>query len=64
MPREANKGKIDRATVPLAVTKMTPEEKRMKAAREALPPMQAVLNLVEMEVCRQEWLANADLRLR
>lgn len=23
----------------------------MKAAREALPPMQAVLNLAEMEVC-------------
>ncbi|VDB85366.1 unnamed protein product [Peniophora sp. CBMAI 1063] len=49
LPREATIGKIDQATIPRAVEEMTPEEKKMKAARDALPPVQAVLNLAEIE---------------
>lgn len=50
LPRSACIGPIDPATVPNTLSEPTAEENRIAKARAALPHLQSVLNLGEVEV--------------
>jgi L-lactate dehydrogenase (cytochrome) len=50
LPPEAHLGLVDLATLPKAESELTPEEKRIKEVRSRLPPPEAALNLLDIEV--------------
>lgn len=52
LPPEAHVGPVDPATLPKAAAELTPEEKRVKKARSNLPPPDAALNLLDIEVSK------------